>query len=143
MSVAPAGEPRTHRAIDPRSSGEPVALEPGRARVRLDTTPRLAADERGLVHGGFLFSLADYTAMLAVNEPNVVLAAAEMRFLAPVEVGETLVASGQAEATRPNRYRVRVEVGRSRQGESEAGEIVAQGDFDCVVPERHVLEPPR
>jgi acyl-coenzyme A thioesterase PaaI-like protein len=44
----------------------------------------MAADQRGLVHGGFTFGLADYAAMVAVNDPNVVLGAAEVRFLAPV-----------------------------------------------------------
>lgn len=38
------------------------------------------------------FGLADYAAMLAVNEPTVVLGKAEVRFLKPVKVGERLLA---------------------------------------------------
>lgn len=32
----------------------------------------MAADEYRLVHGGFIFGLADYAVMLAINEPTVV-----------------------------------------------------------------------
>ncbi|HSF38746.1 MAG TPA: hotdog domain-containing protein, partial [Thermoanaerobaculia bacterium] len=81
--------PATHLAIDRRLVGEPVELGPGTASVALVTVPEMAADERGLVHGGFVFGLADYAAMLAVNHPNVVLGSAETRFLKPVTVGET------------------------------------------------------
>ena len=79
---------RTHEAIDRRLRGEPVELASGRARLVLDTVPEMAVDERGLVHGGFLFGLADHAAMLAVNHPNVVLGRGEMKFLQPVVVGE-------------------------------------------------------
>lgn len=135
MSGEGPSSPATHLAIEPRLSGEPVVLEAGRATVRLTPGEELAADERGLVHGGFLFSAADYCAMLAVNEPNVVLAGAEMRFLAPVVVGETVLARGRAEATGERRFRVDVEVVREMDDA-----VVARGIFDCVVTARHVLE---
>jgi acyl-coenzyme A thioesterase PaaI-like protein len=48
----------------------------------------MVVDAHGLVHGGFVFGLADYAAMLAVNDPNVVLGAAEARFLKPVRRGD-------------------------------------------------------
>jgi acyl-coenzyme A thioesterase PaaI-like protein len=129
-------EPRTHLAIDPRWSGAPVELREGAAVVRLATLPAMAADERGLVHGGFVFSLADFAAMLAVNEPTVVLAAAEVRFLAPAVVGEELVATAELEPPRAEdgkRRRVRCSV------RGPAGEVF-RGDFTCAVPARHVLE---
>lgn len=103
------------------------------ARVELETVPEMAADGRGLVHGGFVFGLADYAAMLAVDHPNVVLAGAEVRFLKPVVVGERLSASARAEEESGRKRRVRVEVRRG-------GETVMAGDFLCAVPERHVLE---
>ena len=52
----------------------------------------MAADKSGLVHGGFVFGLGDYAAMLAVNHPNVVLGSADVKFLSPVQVGDTLEA---------------------------------------------------
>ena len=41
---------------------------------------------------GFIFGAADYAAMLAVNQPNVVLGAAETHFLKPSRVGDVLLA---------------------------------------------------
>jgi acyl-coenzyme A thioesterase PaaI-like protein len=43
--------------------------------------------EKGLVHGGFIFSQADHAAMLAVNHPDVVLGREECNFLAPAKRG--------------------------------------------------------
>jgi uncharacterized protein (TIGR00369 family) len=129
-------EPRTHLSIDRRLCGEPLALGEGTARVAFTGLPEMAADDsgdRGLVHGGFVFGLADYAAMLAVNHPNVVLAGAEVRFLKPVAVGERLVAEARVEETTGRKSRVRVEVLRD-------GEAVMTGDFRCVTLDRHVLE---
>lgn len=128
--------PQTHRAIDPRLVGTPLEIAEGTARVVLVTVPEMAADERGLVHGGFVFGLADYAAMLAVNHPNVVLGGSEVRFLKPVVVGERLVASAMQEKTEERtgkKIRVQVVV---RRGEEE----VLTGSFSCFTPERHVLE---
>jgi acyl-coenzyme A thioesterase PaaI-like protein len=66
--------------------------------VELDLLPEMAADDHGLIHGGFVFGLADYAAMLAINHPNVVLGACEMRFLKPLLVGQTLVAEARLES---------------------------------------------
>lgn len=131
MTSTPA--PTTHLVIDPRLCGRPVELAPGRARVELATVPEMAADERGLVHGGFVFGCADYAAMLAVGDPLVVLAAAEVRFLAPVAVGETVTAEARVTAEEGRRRQVEVTVGRE-------GTAVFTGTFRCAVPDRHVLD---
>jgi uncharacterized protein (TIGR00369 family) len=125
-------EPDTHPAIDRRLCGEPLELGEGTARVALTAVPEMAADERGLVHGGFVFGLADYAAMLAVNHPHVVLAGADVRFLKPVVVGEKLVAEARVEEGDGRKSRVRVEV-------LQDGEAVMSGDFRCVTLARHVL----
>ncbi len=80
-------EIRTHKLASERLLGKPVKVGPPEAEVILETTEEMAVDEYGLVHGGFTFGLADYAAMLAVNEPTVVLGKAEVRFLKPVKVG--------------------------------------------------------
>lgn len=129
-------ELRTHPSIDRRLCGEPLELGPGTARVAFTGLPEMAADNRGLIHGGFVFGLADYAAMLAVNHPHVVLAGAEVRFLKPVAVGERLVAEARVdppENTDGRKSRVRVEVLRD-------GEAVMTGDFRCVTLDRHVFE---
>lgn len=70
----------THLGIDRSWCGEPMVVTEGAATVRLSTSAAMAADAQGLVHGGFVFGAADYAAMLAVNDPFVVLGAAETRF---------------------------------------------------------------
>ena len=127
-------QPATHTAIDPSLCGAPVSLAPGRAVVRLTPSPAMAVDARGLVHGGFVFGLADYAARLAVNDPFVVLGAAEVRFLAPASVGETLEAEAVAETDAGRKRRVAVTV---RRGETD----VFRGAFTCFVLDKHVLDP--
>jgi acyl-coenzyme A thioesterase PaaI-like protein len=127
---------RTHLGLDRRLCGEPLKVGEGAAEVAFAALPEMAADERGLVHGGFVFGLADHAAMLAVNDPHVVLGSAEVRFLKPVVVGERLVARATTEETDGRRSRVQVEVLRS--GEPE--EVVMAGTFLCITLERHVLD---
>lgn len=126
-------EIKTHRAIDQSLSGTPLELSPSRAKIELQTDQRMVADEKGLIHGGFIFSLADYAAMLAVNEETVVLAKAEVKFLKPVVVGDVLVAEAEVVETEGKKRKVKVEVKRG-------GEVVCVGDLLCVVPEKHVLD---
>jgi len=125
--------PDTHRAIDRGLCGEPVELAPGRARVRMRARSEMAADERGLVHGGFVFGLADHAAMLAVNHPNVVLGGAETRFLKPCVVGDDLEATARVESEEGRKRRVSVEVRRG-------ADLLMTGSLLCVVPDRHVLD---
>ncbi len=108
-------EQRTHRLASKRLVGKPVKIEKNYAEVLLETTEEMAVDEYGLVHGGFTFGLADYAAMLAVNEPTVVLGKAEVRFLKPVKVGEKLIArakvieesgGGVGDGTSPRRKKI-------------------------------------
>jgi acyl-coenzyme A thioesterase PaaI-like protein len=129
-----AATPRTHLSIDPELVGVVSRLAPGKAAVTLTPTARMAADERGLVHGGFPFGLADYAAMLAVNDPLVVLASAEVRFLKPVVVGDALVATAEVERIEGKRRFVKARVARG-------DEVVLEADFVCAVPSRHVLDP--
>ena len=123
----------THARIDPELVGRPLALTPGRAEVELLTTERMAADAQGLVHGGFVFGLADYAAMLAVNDPFVVLGAAETRFLRPTRVGDAVRAVAEVVEEKGRKRHVRVV---ARRGD----EAVFEGTFTCFVLEKHVLE---
>ena len=125
-------EPRTHLRADPRFCGTLVELGEGSARVALDAIDSMVVDAQGLVHGGFIFGLADYAAMLAVNDPNVVLGAAETRFLQPVRRGDHLIASAQTLGAQGRKHEVRVEA-------TVNSEKVFEGTFTCFVPERHVL----
>ncbi|MFO7643095.1 MAG: hotdog domain-containing protein [Desulfosarcina sp.] len=123
---------RTHDLIDPSLCGKPLSLGDGSSQVELVTTPAMAADEHGLVHGGFIFSAADYAAMIAVNHPHVVLGAADVKFLKPVRVGDTVLAQAQVREVKGKKYSVSVSVTKDAQA-------VFQGMFTCFVLDNHVL----
>ncbi len=123
---------QTHQQIDERYSGRVVDLAKGSSKVELTTTREMVVDGSGLVHGGFIFSLADHAAMVAINHPNVVLGAATAKFLLPVKAGETVIAAARLARVDGKRQIVTVEVRRS-------GELVFEGEFTCFVPPHHVL----
>jgi uncharacterized protein (TIGR00369 family) len=124
---------QTHRKIDHALCGRPGGVEDGYSRVELLTTTDMAVDETGLVHGGFIFGLADHAAMIAVNHPNVVLGAAEVRFLKPVKFGETVIAEARVENRSGKKHIVATTV-------KHDGDTIFEGSFTCFVLERHVLE---
>lgn len=124
---------RTHLTIDRRLCGQPLELGEGFASVELTTSSEMEVDSCGLVHGGFVFGLADHAAMLAVNHPNVVLGQASSRFLKPVRSGETLLAVAEIVLRDGQRKTVQVEVRR-------AEEVVMSGEFVCYELKPHVLE---
>lgn len=131
-------EPNTHPSIDASLCGGVVSLAPGVAEVELRTDARMAADLRGLVHGGFVFGAADYAAMLAINDPNVVLGAANVMFTAPVRVGEPVFVRAELRAPKLG------EKGRKREVAVVAhvhATRVFEGTFTCFVLDKHVLDP--
>jgi uncharacterized protein (TIGR00369 family) len=130
----PMGQPRTHTAASEQYVGRPVRVEDGAATAELETDEEMAVDETGLVHGGFAFSLADYAAMLAVNEPTVVLTDADVSFPAPVVAGERLLATATVEERDGRRATVTCSVTKVDET------AVLEGTFDCYVPEAHVLD---
>lgn len=123
---------QTHQGISPDLCGAPVSLEKGKCVVAMTTLPVMAADASNLVHGGFVFGMADYAAMLAVNHPNVVLGSSEMRFLKPVRVGDTLLATAVIKEENGKKRIVSVSVTRD---DTE----VASGTCTCFVLDKHVL----
>jgi uncharacterized protein (TIGR00369 family) len=125
--------PPTHESLDPELCGELVEASEGRAEVRFTATSRMRADETGLVHGGFVFGLADHAAMLAVGAPTVVLASAEMKFLAPVRVGDVVHATATIVETNGKRHVVDTVT-------KVDDKVVMEARMHCVVPMRHVLE---
>ncbi|AIF68893.1 thioesterase [Palaeococcus pacificus DY20341] len=127
-------EQRTHLMTSKSLVGEPLKIEEGYAEIRLKTMKEMTVDGYGLVHGGFTFGLADYAAMLAVNEPTVVLGKAEVKFTKPVKVGDELLAKAKVKEDLGKKKLVFVEVFNQRD------EKVFEGTFHCYVLEKHVLE---
>ncbi|GBC63510.1 thioesterase [Desulfonema ishimotonii] len=122
----------THEKISQKLCGVPLEVREGYSRVELATTGEMAADASGLIHGGFIFGLADYAAMIAVNHPNVVLGAADVKFLKPVTAGESVVAEAKIISVKGKKYQVSVV--------AHSGEVcVFEGEFTCFVLDQHVL----
>ena len=123
----------THLKINQGLCGTPVELGEGYAVVSLEAKENMVADEKGLIHGGFIFGLADYASMLAVNHPNVVLAKAEVKFLKPVKLGDVMTSYAKIQKIDNNKYNVEAFV--------NVNDIkVFEGVFLCVVTPKHVLE---
>jgi acyl-CoA thioesterase len=125
-------EVRTHELVNQNLSGEIIKIETGYVELRLVTIDEMVADNMGLIHGGFIFSSADYAAMLAVNEPNVVLVASDCQFLSPVKLHDEVDVIA----------RVRHKEGRKRNVHVEAFVLdikVFEGEFKTVITEKHVL----
>ena len=123
----------THLKINQDLSGEIVKLEQGYVELRLTTTPEMVADSIGLIHGGFIFSAADFAAMAAVNERNVVLVASDCQFLSPVKFHDEVNFVA----------RIRHKEGRKRNVHVEAFVLdikVFEGEFKTVITEKHVLK---
>ncbi len=124
---------QTHNLTDRKLVGEVVELKDGYSKVVLKTSQVMAVDEKGLVHGGFTFGLADFAAMVCVNHPNVVLGSADVKFLAPVKIGDLLEAKAFLIKTEGKKNIVEVEIN------SQNGKVFS-GSFNCYILENHVLD---
>jgi len=125
-------ELNTHTMINQYLCGNILKHEKGYVEVELETESEMVVDELGLVHGGFVFGAADFAAMAAVNEKNVVLVQSECQFLAPVKEGDKVLFKAQ----------VRHKEGRKRNVHVKAyvHDIkVFEGEFITVITEKHVL----
>ncbi|WP_373002909.1 PaaI family thioesterase [Sulfurimonas sp.] len=123
----------THENINRDLNGEILKLEKGYVELRLTTISEMVVDDQGLIHGGFIFSAADFAAMAAVNERNVVLVGSDCQFLSPVKFGDEVNFVA----------RVRHKEGRKRNVYVEGHVLdikVFQGEFKTVITDRHVLK---
>ena len=114
--------------------GTPIKIIDGKlAIVKLVAIENMVVDERGLVHGGFTFGLADYAAMLAINDPNVVLSSANVYFTSPVKRGDIMIAEARVIDGSKRKRVVNVEV-------KVDNNTVLPGNLICYVLEKHVLD---
>jgi len=124
---------KTHKLADMKLLGTPVYMvDDSEAFVELETMEKMCVDETGLIHGGFTFCLADYAAMLAVNEPTVVLAEVKARSTAPVIVGEKMTAHARVVERDGRKRMVVVDV-------MVDDKKVMEGEFLCLILREHIL----
>ncbi|SFV51698.1 Hot dog fold protein HP0420 [hydrothermal vent metagenome] len=124
---------QTHTLINNYLCGDIIKHEKGYVEVKLQTENEMVVDDMGLIHGGFIFGAADFAAMAAVNEKNVVLVASECQFLSPVKVGDKVLFKAQ----------VRHQEGRKRNVLVKAYVLdikVFEGEFMTIITDRHVLK---
>ncbi len=125
----------THMSACPELLGSVEMIKTGKySRVSVKASEKMRVDERGLIHGGFAFGLADYAAMVAVNHPNVVLLSAQARFLKPVALGDTMTARAQVTNSEGKKSWVHCEVF------NQTGQKVFESELVCLSLDRHVLE---
>ncbi len=125
---------KTHSKISTDLCGKPVKIVDDKyAKVELCATDIMKADDKGLIHGGFIFGAADYCAMLCVNHPNVVLASSHVKFLKPAKVGDILYFEARVIKKDSNKRVIKV-VGLKND------KPVFEGEFLCVITDKHVLE---
>lgn len=135
MNQQEGNDQKTHLFISKDLVGEVKWIEGGKAsRVDVKMNDHMKADSRGLVHGGFTFGLADYAAMVAVNDPWVVLLSSTVKFLKPVTVGDHLTAEARITHTEGKKRKVWCDVF------DQDREKVFEGEFLCYVPNQHVLD---
>jgi acyl-coenzyme A thioesterase PaaI-like protein len=122
----------THLKLNNSLNGDVLELRQHYAKISLKTTDTMKCDDEGLVHGGFAFCAADFCAMASVNHPFVVLAKSEVKFLAPVKVGDEIIFEGNVTANDGRKQTVSV-IGKV------ADKEVFSGEFKTVILEKHIL----
>lgn len=127
-------EIKTHHLAHQPLLGTPIEIIDGeKAVVKLLGIENMVVDDHGLVHGGFTFGLADYAAMLAVNDPNVVIVGANVSFVAPVQRGDVMIAEARIAEVRNKKRVVNVVI-------NVRDKTVFRGELTCFVLEKHVLD---
>ncbi len=91
-------------ADDPASRGlgmHLVSVAPGHAVIAMPVREDMT-NGHGIAHGGFVFALADSAFAFACNsyDQRAVAASCDITFLAPVQVGDTLVADARERVRR-------------------------------------------
>jgi acyl-coenzyme A thioesterase PaaI-like protein len=122
----------THLKLNSEINGKVIELGKGYAKVEQLTTELMVADDQGLVHGGFTFCAADFAAMACINDPYVVLAKGDTKFLAPIKVGQTVI------------YEAKLLENEGRKSLVEVlaiveENIVFKGIFHTVTLDKHIL----
>ena len=116
--------------------GEELKVEKvgSRTIVSMKTNEIMRIDDKGLIYGGVTFCLADYANMLTVryHHPLSFLHRAHVRYIAPVKVGQEMVAEARLIGREERKYRVDVTIRTERK--------VFEGDFINIALEKHVLD---
>ncbi len=82
---------KAYNRINGELCGRLIELKPGYAKISLKTSTNMIADDKGLIHSGFLFCAANFAAMACVNDPYAFPLNSEVSFLSPVKNGDMII----------------------------------------------------
>ena len=94
--------------INFKYSGELIGLANNLSKVRFIPTEEMCIDSR-LIHSGFVFSAASHCALTALNKKNSLIIGADIKFLAPIELGHEITFRGEALQDDTKKCEVKVE----------------------------------
>lgn len=90
--------------------GEIVEFYNGKIVTKFTPTNRMLMDDNsGMIHAGYVFNAASYAAMAAINKKYSILIAADIKFLAPIELGHEVVFKAKAIQSDMKKCEVKVE----------------------------------
>jgi len=124
----------THLLASEKLIGSVVSIGNDCATVKLTILEEMIVDTYNLSHGSFVFGLADYAAMVAINKQTVVLGKATSKFLKPVTLNDEVTAVATITETSGKKISVSVVV------TNQKNELVFEGEFICFVLEKHILD---
>ncbi len=123
----------THQKIKKSLCGNVVFIEKGHSKTTLQTTGDMVVDSLGLIHSGFIFGAAEYAAVSAINEENIVIISSKTKFLAPAKNGDLIEFDAVAKFEDSRKREVKV-IG-------EINEIkIFEGTYQAVILENHILK---
>jgi len=122
----------THDRVKNNICGNIIELKKGYAKTSLLTTEDMVSDDLGLIHSGFIYNAADYTAAVAVNEQNTIVIGSHFKFLAPAKIHDLIIFEAKAKFEDSRKREIKV-VGKINDIK------VFDGIFHAVVLEKHIL----
>jgi len=123
----------SHQKIKKSLCGNVIFLEKGHSKTTLQTTDDMSVDVLGLIHSGFIFGAAEYAAVSAINEENLVIISSKTKFLAPAKNGDLIEfeAIAKFEDARKREVKVTGEINKIK---------IFEGTYQAVVLENHILK---
>lgn len=124
---------KTHPKLSENYAGTLLSISKNQATVTLKPTHDMTVDDFGLIHNGFIFGAAEYAAIAAINEENLVIIGSHTKFFAPVKLGDTIIfeAKGRYEEARKREVTVIGIINEVK---------VFEGVFQAVLLKQHILE---
>lgn len=89
--------------------GTLTELQRNKAVVQFVPTEKMIMDDSKIIHCGFVFNSASFAAMAAINKKYSVLIAADVKFLAPIELGHEVIFKAEALQSDTKKCEVKVE----------------------------------